>query len=200
MTSNYLQFSIAADNNRLYILEKLRTYFVEPGTVLEIGSGSGQHAVFFASKLEHLVWQPSDRSEYLRALNENLAALSGKNVLPALLLDVSLGSWPVEFVDYIFAANVLHIMAERDVPQFFSGAGNHTKQQSKLCLYGPYKYAGEFTTESNARFDEWLKGRDPESGIRDIEWVNELAQKNNFELVNDYNMPANNQFLVFEKR
>ena len=199
MTSNFLQFSIAADNNRQHILERLRTIFIEPGTVLEIGSCSGQHAVYFSGALPHLIWQPTDRGEYLDALRENIAALAGENVHLPVQLDVSQGAWSVDPVDYIFAANVLHIMAECNVPDFFSGAGTQTKTTGKLCLYGPYKYGGSFTTESNARFDDWLKGRDPVSGIRDFEWVCELALKNDFVLVNDYAMPANNQLLVFEK-
>ncbi|MBV1905517.1 MAG: DUF938 domain-containing protein [Pseudomonadales bacterium] len=199
MTLSFAQFSEAAEKNSQPILERLREVFSSKGTVLEIGSGSGQHAVCFSQALSHLKWQPSDRAVHLDSLVQNITNFGGGNVLVPVCLDVSALPWTVPAVDYLFAANVLHIMAETYVPDFFKGAAMVIAPGGRMCLYGPYRYENTFTSESNARFDDWLKSRDPASGIRDFEWVCKLATKNGFEFVSDYDMPANNQLLIFHK-
>jgi len=192
----YLQ---AAENNKGPILEHLKVLFGDKATILEIGSGSGQHAIYFASSLPHLKWQPTDRGDYFDALVSNLIEYAPDNLLEPVYLDVSAEIWPVSEVDHIFSANVLHIASVENVQAFFRGAGSVIRHDGLLCLYGPFKYAGEFTTESNREFDLWLKSRDQQSGIRDFEWICELADTNGFSPVHDFPMPANNQLIVFRK-
>ncbi len=195
----FVNFSQPSENNKDAILEQLRALIVQPGLVLEIGSGSGQHAVYFTENLPHLSWQPTDRGDYYAGLQINIAALAGSNVCAPQPLDVSDEEWPVSDVDYVFSANSVHIMPEGSVEDLITGASKILKPDGLLILYGPYKYGGEFTTESNANFDQWLKRRDPASGIRDIEWVKSLALDAGLIFLKDVSMPANNQFLVFSR-
>lgn len=195
----FRNYSQAAENNREYILAELRGLFTHTGVVLEIGSGSGQHAVYFAENLAHLTWQPTDRGEYVSGLALNIAELAGENIRKPLVLDVADRIWPVSEVDYVFSANALHIMSANHGMDLVEGVGKTLKQGGLLVLYGPYKYGDEFTTESNAKFDLWLKSRDPVSGIRDIEWLQQLAADAGLSLAQDIPMPANNQLLVFQK-
>ena len=191
--------SQAAENNKDYILEKLTDLFSREGVVLEIGSGTGQHAVHFSTRLTHLCWQPTDQGEYLSTLKENLLPVMVSNMSKPLLLDVIDEHWPISDVDYVYSANTLHIMSSDHVECFMRGVGTVLKAGGLLVVYGPFKYGGEFTTDSNARFDIWLKGRDVQSGIRDIEMIKALASDNGLSYLHDYKMPANNQLLVFQK-
>jgi cyclopropane fatty-acyl-phospholipid synthase-like methyltransferase len=191
--------SQAAENNKDHILEKLREFFNKEGLVLEVGSGTGQHAIHLATNLPHLTWQPTDRGDYLSMLKENLAQSLPVNLCQPLCLDVEDATWCCTEADYIFSANTLHIMSAAHVAQFMRGAGASLKPHGKLAVYGPFKYDGEFTTESNADFDVWLKGRDSRSGIRDAETIRKLASDNDLEFLRDFPMPANNQLLVFQK-
>lgn len=161
-------------------------------TVLEIGSGSGQHALHFGQALPEINWLPSDQGEYFEGLVENLKAYAPANVAKPYYLDLADPTWP-EAVDVLYAANVNHIMPAALLPQMFASPAN------KLFFYGPYKYDGAFTTESNANFDIWLKARNPESGIRDIETMIKLGNESGYQLLSDTPMPANNQFLVFAR-
>tara|TARA_R110002073_G_scaffold63490_4_gene158988 strand:+ start:1180 stop:1608 length:429 start_codon:yes stop_codon:yes gene_type:complete len=140
--------------------------------------------------LPHITWQPADQGEYFDGLVDNITRLAPNNVLPPHYLDLNNPDWPLPF-DSLYSANVIHIMPERLLPQMFATPAN------LLMFYGPYKYDGEFTSESNARFDVWLKGRNEESGIRDIEVLLACAEEKGYKLVSDTRMPANNQFLVF---
>lgn len=197
-----LAFSQAAENNKEPILEILRTVFVPadaPMTVLEIGSGSGQHAVYFAQNLPHVIWQTSDLAENHLNMLARLAAANVENARPPLELDVAADPWPIERVDGVFSANALHIMSQTHVAHFFRGAGQVVASGGYLCVYGPFKYDGEFTTESNAGFDQWLKHQDPVSGIRDFEACDEMARAVGFKFLADHAMPANNQFLIWRK-
>lgn len=191
-------FSQACENNKPHILGRLKEYLVEPGQVLEVGSGSGQHAVHFAGHLPHITWQPTDIGDYLGPLGANIRDLAPANVKAPVALDVA-APWPVKETDHLFTANSLHIMSFEHVISFFEGAGQVVTPKGYLFIYGPFRYHGGFTTESNARFNEHLKARDPVSGIRDFEKVDELANMAGFSLVADHDMPANNQFLVFRK-
>ena len=193
-------FSEACERNKGPILEILRRTLVDTRLVLEIGSGTGQHAAYFALHLPHIVWQPSDRADYLSDLNARLTLEGSLNINPPLLLDVGANPWPVERADAIFSANTLHIMSWREVEDFFHGAGITVTGGGKLCIYGPFRYNGGYTSESNARFDQYLKQHNSLGGIRDFEAVNALAEAQGFRLLQDHPMRANNQLLVWEKQ
>lgn len=191
-------FSEACENNKAPILDVLREHFTGDGTVLEIGSGTGQHAVFFAAGLPRLHWQPSDCRDNLDGIRLWLNEYPGSNLGAAMELDVQ-QRWPDAMFDGMFSANTVHIMDWSMVDQMFSGVGDHLRSGGAFCLYGPFNYGGDYTSDSNARFDQWLKQRDPNSGIRDFEALEELAQRNSLELVRDHAMPANNRTLVWRR-
>ncbi|KFI22982.1 DUF938 domain-containing protein [Nitrosococcus oceani] len=193
-------FSQACENNKKPILEILKIVLKEPGEVLEIGSGSGQHALYFGEHLPHLNWQPTELPAGISALRDNLSVAPLENILMPRVLDVCQYPWPISSVASIFTANTLHIMAWPDVRHFFKGVGRVLNPHGLLCVYGPFRYSGNYTSESNAYFDRWLKERNPESGIRNFEDVNFLAQEQGLELLHDYSMPANNQLLIWELR
>lgn len=192
-------FSQACENNKIPIVEQLKKIFTTTSKVLEVGSGTGQHAVFFAAQLPHLIWQPTDLTVNHYGINAWRNELPSPNLKPPLELDVS-AAWPVVQVDGIFTANTLHIMSWELVKLFFQGVGKHLALQGRLVVYGPFKYQGQFTSESNAQFDLWLKAHDSARGVRDIEDVVQLAQSVGLALISDTVMPANNQLLVFEKQ
>jgi hypothetical protein len=184
-------FSEASERNRAPILAVLRRVFKDSKRVLEIGSGTGQHAAYFAAELPHLIWQASDVAAHLPGIREWIAD-------PAPIeLDVD-GIWPRIDVDAVFSANTCHIMSWAQVHRMFEGIGKISSLKT-LCLYGPFNYGGRPTSESNARFDAMLRGRDPASGIRDFEAVDALASAQSLTLVDDVAMPANNQTLVWRK-
>ncbi len=196
-----MKFSVsdAADRNKAPILEILANELAHSTTVLEIGSGTGQHALYFAANLPHLLWQPTDTGEYLPALRERLRLEGGANLRPVVELDVRSSSWPVDKFDAIFSANTLHIMSWSSVEQFFHGVGATLATPGGLCIYGPFRYGGRYTSESNAAFDSFLRDRDPESGIRDFEALDSLAKHQGLALAADHAMPANNQLLVWKR-
>lgn len=199
INEQFRSYSRPADNNKAHILEKLVGLYLAPGIVLEIGSGSGQHAVYCGHHLPHLIWQPTDRAEYLQNLRYNVSELAPSNVNLPLALDVIQEDWPLSEVDYVYSANTLHIMSEDQVTRLIEGVGRILKNNGLLVVYGPFKYNGNFTTDSNARFDLWLKDRDSHSGVRDFESIKQLAADNGMNLQHDFSMPANNQLLVFCK-
>jgi SAM-dependent methyltransferase len=194
-----LTCSEACERNKDPILAVLRDAFAASRQVLEIGSGTGQHAVHFARHLPHLHWQPSDTGEYLDALGERIARAGGANLAPPVELDVRAHTRPVADFDGVFSANTLHIMSWEAVRELFRGVGSHLRRQGVLCVYGPFRYAGRYTSESNADFDRYLKDRDPASGIRDFEAVDEFARQEGLELDGDHDMPAHNRTLVWRR-
>ena len=196
-----MPFSVseAAERNKAPILEILSRELATTRRVLEIGSGTGQHAVHFAGRLPHLVWQPSDTGEYLPELRERLRAHGLANLQPVIELDVRTDPWPVTAVDGIFSANTLHIMSWSCVQDFFRGVGRVLTSPGTLCVYGPFRYNGRYTSDSNAVFDDYLRNRDPESGIRDFEALDTLAARQGLRLSADNAMPANNQLLVWKR-
>ncbi|MEE9550922.1 MAG: DUF938 domain-containing protein [Candidatus Binatia bacterium] len=167
--------------------------------VLEIGSGTGQHGVYFAENLPHLVWYTSDLPENLPEITERIAREGPENLRDPLALDVCDRPWPVSSMDAIFSANTLHIMPWKTVENFFEGIGEVLVKGGVLCVYGPFRYGGRYTSESNVRFDQYLKQRDPLSGIKDFQDIDRLAKKQGLNLLKDYSMPANNQILVWTK-
>lgn len=192
-------YAESCEQNRAPILSVLLELLTEPVTLLEIGSGTGQHAVYFAPELPHVCWQPSDRAEYIPGILLWLKEAELPNITPPLVLDVSEPDWPVDSVGAVFSANTVHIMGYPDVERMFAGVGRVLMEGGYFCLYGPFNYGGEFTSDSNARFDAWLKQRDPGSGIRNFEGLDALAQQAGMELYRDYEMPANNRILVWKK-
>ena len=194
-----LSISQAAENNKAVIGELLVEPFSPCKLVLEIASGTGQHAVHMGALMPDVIWQTSDLAENHNGIIERLALEAGKNVLPPLTLDVAQDDWQVGEVDGVFSANSVHIMSWQHVEALFAGLEKYLTKGGVLALYGPYKYGGEFTTESNARFDRWLKDRDPQSGVRDFEAVDRLAQNIGLHLQADHNMPANNQLLIWKR-
>ena len=195
-----LPFSQASDNNKQPIFDGLRRHLLNPGSVLEVGGGTGQHAVFFAERLPFINWQSTDLPENVILLNQRISHANLPNLPLACPLDVNQETWLRHPVDAVFTANSLHIMSISSVNNFFRGVGRVLKPGGLLFVYGPVKYQGLFTTESNAKFDLWLKSRDPVSGVRDFETFDRLALAIDLELVEDNDMPANNQLLVWKKQ
>ncbi|MFC6633796.1 DUF938 domain-containing protein [Microbulbifer taiwanensis] len=185
--------------NREPILEQLRRLLASSRHVLEIGSGTGQHAVYFAPRLPQLVWQTSDRAENLPAISAWLEAEPADNLRAPLELDVS-GDWPPIDVDTIFTANTLHIMSADSVRLFFHRLPQVLQPGGQLIVYGPVKVGGEYIGPTNADFDLWLKGRDPMSGIRDLEWLDQLALAVGLAREELHYLPANNQLVVWRRK
>lgn len=192
-------FSQACENNKVPILNVIASYFNAGDCVMEIGSGTGQHALYFCQQLADVNWIPCEVPENMDTLKAGLSGEKLSNLMSAQIVDVRQKKWSERGLDGMFSANCLHIMPEAFNADFFRGAGEVLKQSAILCVYGPFKYQSEFTSDSNARFDLWLKDRDPLSGIRDFEKINQLAKENAFELIEDRAMPANNQCLIWRK-
>lgn len=192
-------YAESCEQNRDPILAVLREVFAERRRVLEIASGTGQHAVYFGEALPHLTWQTSELPHHHAGIQAWLEDAGLPNVLPPLAIDVNDPAWPVEPVDAIFNANTVHIIGWPAVERMFAGIGRVLAVGGVLCLYGPFNYGGAFTSESNARFDAWLKARDPLSGVRDFEAIDRLAAAQGLVLLRDIAMPANNRTLVWRK-
>lgn len=192
-------FSQACENNKGPILEVLKTAFNKTKSVLEVGSGTGQHSVFFAEQLPHLQWYTSDRRINHEGINLWLKEANLTNLHGPLELDLNY-AWPVNNVDAIYTANTFHIVSWQLVEQFFKGVTTHLVSQGVVCIYGPFKYQGQFTSASNEEFDRFLTQRDPYSGIRDFEAIEQLARHAGLTLISDTAMPANNQLLVFKRQ
>lgn len=192
-------FSAACERNREPILAVLRKVLPQPGRVLEIGSGTGQHAVYFGAAMPDLSWQTSDLDVNHPGIHAWLAEEAPSNVLPPIALDVGSGAWPNGPYDAVFTANTCHIMAWEEVRAMIAGAARVLRSGGTLCIYGPFNYDGRFTSESNALFDVSLKAQGEHMGIRDFEAVNRAAQENGLALVEDFAMPANNRLFVWRK-
>lgn len=186
-------FSEAAERNREPILAVLKRIFSDRKSVLEIGSGTGQHAAYFSAALPHLAWQASDVAANLSDIRQWMSAP------PPLELDVD-RPFPAAAADAVFSANTCHIMSWAQVEKLFAGVARLLPPGGLFALYGPFHYAGKPSSESNARFDAMLRARDPASGVRDFEAMRELAQRHGLALEEDNAMPANNRLLVFRKR
>ncbi|MBS1160455.1 MAG: hypothetical protein H6R15_2874 [Proteobacteria bacterium] len=189
----------SCEKNREVILEVLREHFADRCQVLEIGSGTGQHAIFFAERLPHLTWQTSDRAENLPGISAWLEDAALPNTPPPLLLDVQ-ERWPTRAHDAVFSANTLHIMPWSAVESLFARLPGILAANAKLAIYGPFNYGGQFTSDSNAAFDVWLKERAPHQGIRDFEQVQALARAVGLQLIEDRAMPSNNRCLVWQRK
>ena len=189
----------ACDQNKGPILEVLRRFFVRPGRIVEIGGGTGQHAVHFARALPHLDWQATDVADHLPGMRLWFDEVELPNLRPPLTLDVCQELWPVARADGVFSANTAHIMSWDAVGCLFRGVGRLLGGGGIFCLYGPFNYGGQHTSPSNAQFDRWLRSRDPESGVRDFADLDGLAQAEGLRLLSDCPMPVNNRTLVWSR-
>ncbi|GAB4509025.1 MAG: DUF938 domain-containing protein [Sulfuricaulis sp.] len=193
------QFSPSCERNKEPILTALRGIFTVPGLVLEIGSGSGQHAVHFARGLPHVTWQPTDTAENLPSISAWRAEAGLPNLREPLALDLFADAWPVEQAQAVVCINTIHIVSWEGVERLFAGAGRALAPGGMMYVYGPYRYGGRPLEPSNEDFDRWLKARDPASGVRRFEDVNRLAGQNGFILAGDRAMPANNRSIWWQK-
>lgn len=189
-------FAESCEENKQPILQVLQRLFADKRSVLEVGSGTGQHAVHFAKAMPHLFWQTSDREENHAGIRAWLDDSVLENIGPPLLLDVT-GSWPDSYYDAVFSANTTHIMSWPEVESFFSGVGKMLNPGGCFALYGPFNFGGCYTSESNSRFDHWLMARDPLSGIRNFEDLDGLAKGQGMLFQEDIEMPVNNRILVW---
>ena len=190
------EFSQACENNKNPILDVLRKCFVNAKQVLEIGSGSGQHALHFAEQLSWLTWQPTEIAERIPVLRDNCGLSPPENLSVPLVLNI-FERWPENKSDAIFSANTLHIVPISGTEAIFSGMATNITPGFRAAIYGPFKYGGKYTSESNAAFDKWLRSQNFQSGIRDFEVVDEMARRAGLSLIEDFKMPANNQLLVW---
>src|SRR6516165_1671212 len=194
-----LTVSEACERNKGPILAVLRAELAGSTQVLEVGSGTGQHAVYFAAGLPRLLWQPSELAGNLPPLAERIRLEGGANLRAPLALDVRDDPWPVTAVAAVFSANTLHIMAWSAVREFFRGVGAVLAPSGVLCVYGPFRFEGRHTSESNAAFVHYLRVRVPESGVRDFEALDAEAQARGLRLTANRAMPANNRTLVWRR-
>ena len=192
-------FAESCEKNKDVILDVLATEYGDTRRVLEIGSGTGQHAVHFAQHLPHLSWLTSDFEAHHEGIRAWLADAGLDNVHAPVALDVNKGSWPVDDVDAVYTANTMHIMSWQSIKNMFEGVGRVLQPNGLLILYGPFNYAGQYTSDSNAVFDRHLRSLDPLGGIRNFEDLDELARRQGLRVLNDHSMPANNRLVVWRR-
>jgi len=190
-------FCQSCENNKDPILDVLRPLLAGRHTVLEIGSGTGQHAAYFAAALPHLDWQTSDVVDSHPSIEAWIDGVG--NARAPLALDVNAGDWPTETYDAVFSANTAHIMSWPSVENMFHGVARVLSPGGVFALYGPFNYVGAYTSEGNERFDRQLRSSGGGMGIRDSEAIIELAASAGMTLLADHDMPANNRILVFAR-
>lgn len=194
------QFAPSCDRNRDPILSALSEVITAPCEVLEIGSGTGQHAVYFSEMFPYAQWQPTDVAEHLPSIEAWREEAALDNVKLAVALDLNDTQWPIQQPDVVVCINTVHIVAWPLVEKLFAGVGKALSPGGALFLYGPFRYANRPLETSNEEFDVWLKTRDPGSGIRDFELIDALAQAQGLKLAEDREMPANNRSLWWIKQ
>ncbi len=191
-------YSQACDNNKLPILNEISSYFSQCRNVLEIGSGTGQHAVFFAENLPALHWHTSDRIENHAGIMQWIEESKLSNVESPIELNVVSDAWPTNCFDGVYTANTCHIMHWHEVVAMVEGVKRQLSDGGLFMIYGPFNYNNDYTSDSNRHFDYMLKERDPGSGLRDFEELETLAKNNSLILFKDVAMPANNRLLIFK--
>lgn len=192
-------YSASCEQNRAPILQAIAPLLASCQQLLEIGSGTGQHAVYFAAELPHLIWQTSDRQAYHQGITAWLDEAQLANTRAPLTLDVRKDGWPTTCYDAVFSANTLHIMHKEDVEALFTHLPTVLKTKGLFIVYGAFNRNEQYTSASNAQFDQWLHAQDPQSGIKAFEWVNQLAENAGLRLQQALNMPANNELLCWQK-
>ena len=193
-------YSAACDKNRDPILAIIQGLFSGCKSVLEVGSGTGQHAVYFAKQMPHITWYTSDLQQNHADIKLWLDEAGLDNIILPVELDVTQPEWPDIDVEAVFSANTAHIMHWHAVQAFISGVGRLLPPLGVFALYGPFNYNNQYTSDSNADFDVWLKQRDPGSSIRNFEDLDRLANAAGMVLKDDYEMPANNRLLCWIKK
>ena len=193
------QFAPSYERNKDFILPVLQEVLPESSVVLEIGSGTGQHAAYFAAHLPQLVWQPTDVAANLPSIALWQAEAGLSNLRAPLELDLLGDDWPVTSAQAVVCINTVHIVAWQGVENLFAGAGRLLSLGGVMFVYGAYRYATCPLEPSNVDFDRWLKARDPASGVRDFEAVNALAQQHGLTLAGDRAMPGNNRCIWWLK-
>lgn len=192
-------FNPAAERNKAPILAVIERYLLRARKVLEIGAGSGQHALFLAAQLPHLRWQPSEQPSQLADLRENLRGAALANLCPAIELDVLAPRWPLDGFDAVYAANVVQCMTLPALAALFRGVGAQLGADGVFLLYGPFNRDGRFTSEGNQQLDAWARSLDADFGLRDRALLEQLAARHGLYLCEDHAMPANNQLLVWRR-
>ena len=200
-----LPFSQACENNKQSILDVLQQELQDFSHVLEVGSGTGQHSVYFALRLAHLTWQTSDVLAHHATINAWHTAYPAPNLYAPVAFDLAVDSLPMSLAsnqpyDVVFTANTLHIISWLLVEKLFELVGDTLPINGKLIVYGPFNENGQYTSAGNQQFDISLRQRDPKSGIRHLEDIIAFAKTHKLRLSNKYAMPANNQLLVFQKQ
>ena len=193
------EYSPSVDRNKDFIFDVLNMYLTSTGKLLEVGSGTGQHAVYFAKKFPKIKWVTSDVKANHSSIKAWLNECELKNISGPEKLMIGVDDFPRAKFDFVFTANTLHIMSWKECKALFKLLGKRLREDSLFIVYGPFNYNGKFTSESNANFDVWLKERNELSGVRNFEDVCRNMDKAGFELVNDHEMPANNRILVFRR-
>lgn len=191
-------FSPACARNKAPILHYLRKWLGHGDHVLEIGSGTGEHGVYFAKQLAHIHWQCTDRCENLVGLQQWIPAATLANLSDPFALDVNTYPWGTLRYDAVFSANTLHIMAWQTVKKFLKQVHLALHPGGKLILYGPLRYQGAYTSKSNAAFDAYLQAYDGQQGIRDMEAIQVILQAGGFTQIVDQPMPAHNQLVLWQ--
>lgn len=200
MSSKRKPYAEACDENAAPILEVLKAKLPVSGELLEIGSGTGQHAVMFAEALPNIIWHTSDMREMHEGIQMWLDEAQQPNLHPPISLDVINDQWPESPFDAVYSANTAHIMPEEAVEAMFQGVAKVLKPDAPFLLYGPFMYDGEHTSESNWRFDRWIRSWEKHRGIRDVSWLKQIAEPLGLALGEDIEMPVNNRMLIWRKR
>ncbi|MDD4972912.1 MAG: DUF938 domain-containing protein [Bacteriovorax sp.] len=194
------EISSANDRNKDPILAVLKEVIIGDSIrVLEVGSGSAQHAVYFAKNFKDIIWTTSDIATEHTRIRQVLDAAKLPNLRGPLAFEIGKDDFPKYSYDIVFTANTFHILSWKQCKNLMKVLGNRLREGSQVIIYGPFNYDGKFTSESNAEFDKWLKQQDPQRGIRSFEDINKNMIKNGFVLFKDYEMPANNRMLVFTR-
>lgn len=192
--------SEACDRNKDPILEVLKDVVTrDDRRLLEIGTGTGQHAVYMAPHFPFMEWYPTDRGDALAGMKLWFNEARVQNIQAPARIEIGKDELPKLKFDLVFTANTFHIMHWKECKSLIKQMGGRLREGARVVIYGPFKYSGAFTSESNQRFDEELKARDPLMGIRSFEDVKNAMEKNGFELIEDLTMPANNQILIFRR-
>lgn len=191
--------SPACERNKDAILSVLQRHLTKKESVIEIGSGTGQHCVYFAQNLPHVSWQPTDREENIKNISLWVSDANLSNVSPVKVLDVNQDDWPINKPSAFFTANTFHIMSWNSVCRTIEKAVSYLPKNGLFFIYGPFNYNNQYTSESNKEFDGWLKRQNKDSAIRDFEAICRLFSKQGCYLIEDNTMPANNRLLIFSK-